>query len=61
MSNDKYNNCESATEPHIVIPAKAGIQAGWAGAMEPPHHHPWIPACAGMTIWGAEMDRAAVS
>ena len=40
-----------AHAPEIVIPAKAGIQAGWSG--ETPrstlHHHPWIPAFAGMT------------
>ncbi len=62
MSNDKYNNCESATEPHIVIPAKAGIQAGWGrghGAATPP---PMDSRLRGNDEgWGAEMDRAAVS
>ena len=35
------------------FPRKRESRWGGAGAMEPLHHHPWIPACAGMTEWGA--------
>ena len=40
-----------ATAPEIVIPAKAGIQAGWSGGNGAwgPLQDPWIPAFAGMT------------
>ena len=39
-----------AQTPEIVIPAKAGIQAGERGnAAVAPHPRPWIPAFAGMT------------
>jgi len=37
-----------------VIPAKAGIQANWAGKQT------WIPACAGMTRRGANVRREAL-
>ena len=43
-----------ATAQEIVIPAKAGIQAGWSGETprRDPAQDPWIPAFAGMTEGG---------
>ena len=43
---------ERGNGPRIVIPAKAGIQAGWSGGTRRgPRQDPWIPASAGMTYW----------
>ena len=40
----------AATRPTPVIPAEAGIHAGWGwGVLLPCPHHPWVPAFAGMT------------
>ena len=45
-----------ATAPEIVIPAKAGIQAGveWGNGAWGPLQDPWIPAFAGMTEGGGD-------
>jgi hypothetical protein len=43
----------TAGTAYSVIPAKAGIQANWNG------ERTWIPACAGMTRCGENVQREA--
>ena len=38
--------------PRIVIPAEAGIQAGWGRAMRPPHPPPLDSRLRGNDEWG---------